>query len=219
MFDDSDKQLIAIAFQEGKLSTIDGEFIRCDHITPLLVAPVILMGYVLPLPCFIIGFGQVVIRDPAVLNRFYQRVMGTSWIINIVAGILICFAVLLLVYLFVQGWPQIQLTTQSFQEYLRERKTRQYRYGLLLTKHYFGLRCFTSPHQREPLILSRSEITDFYLGSEYSEISHFRNQYIVLKTMYANGKTEQLRLPSANLECKIDKLYSKLIDWFNGSLC
>lgn len=213
MAQDNGKPAIAAAFLQRRLKTLAGEFIPCDHITPLLVAPLIFIGYLLPLPALVLSFGQAIIRNPASVVNFYRRAEAMDWRTNLVGAVLALFVIGLSLWLFAEGWSQMLILWRGAREWRREHQTGECGYGLLLTKRYFALRCFEPPYDQEPLILSREEIAAFDLGSERSEASKQRVYYNVVQVVRSDGTQENIRLPAAAIDCSAHKLHAKFLAW------
>lgn len=204
------KQAIGDRFFEGDLSPDTDNFIPCDHTSALWFLPIMLGVYVLPLPILVIGFGVTIIRNPANLGQFYQRFVSTDWQGQMLGAILLLFISALSIGLFIQGLSTLRSAIFGVREYQRERKTGQYRYGLLLTKHYLALRTMEPPYQHDPLILGRREIDQFRMEYERVEGHNFR--YIVMVRRQSDGSTYAMRFP-CGIDCPKPTLYSKLKAW------
>ena len=120
------------------------------------------------------------------------------------------FIAILSIGLFIQGLSELRSSILGLREYQRERKTGQYRYGLLLTKHYLALRTMMSPYHREPLILGRREIEQFRM--EYERVEGHNTKYIVMVRRQPDGSTYAMRFP-IGIDCPRHTLYSKLRAW------
>jgi hypothetical protein len=213
MAQDNGKPAIAAAFTQRRLQTLAGELIPCDHMIPLLAAPIVLIGYVLPLPALMLCFGQAIIRNPVSVVNFYRRAQGMDWRTNLVGAMLALFAIGLSLWLFREGWPQLQMVWRSWREWRRERKTGECGYGLLLTQRYFALRCFEPSYDKEPLILSRDEIAAFHLGWERSQTGKQRIYYNLVQVVRSDGTEENIRLPATAIDCTAQKLHAKFLTW------
>ncbi len=210
---DAEKQALKDAFLEGRLTTIAGEFIPCDYVTPLLAAPFGFIANVLPLTALILCFGQAIVRDPKIVLWFYHRVLETDWQTNLFGGAIIFFVLWLCLKLFLEGWPKLRMVGLGMLERCRERRTGQYRYGLLITDQFLAIRCFKKAYIPCSRIFARAEIIQFYLCSERSELSNTRVQFVVMQHAHGDGPTQKLRLPTTHIDCNLRKLYYRLLAW------
>ena len=208
-----EQQAIAHAFTQGHLSDMEGQFFRCDYISPVLGAPFVFIGYLLPLPLLVFCFGQAIVRDPGVLVTVYASTLTLDWVTQLMLGAIAIGVTALLIWLFVQGYPSLKFTILGIKECSRERKTKQYRYGLLLTQQYFSLRCFRSQYYPQPKIIASDHIIGIYLRSEHSEASHHRTQYLEMRLQQPDDSVTSLRLPTTNIDCPIHTLLPQLTDW------
>lgn len=222
------KQAIANQFHQGKLKQSKGEFIPCDHWGAIIALPFIFIGYVMPLPLLVLCFGQYIIRKPASIINFYRRATELGWKEITFTGVAIAGIIAISTWLFLEGWPPTKLTIRGIKELSHERKTGQYRYGLLLTQKYLAIRSLSKFHSgyavdidgktintfaEEPIVLEKRKILGVYLCDEYSEASHQRNQFIVIQFAGTDGKTQRLRLPTVDLDIRVRLLFEKLKDW------
>jgi hypothetical protein len=225
---DTNKQAIATLFHQGKLKKVKGEFIPCDHWVAIIALPFVLIGYVIPLPALIFCFGQYIILKPASIINFYRRATELGWQGIAFTGVAIVGIIALSTWLFLEGWPPTKLTIRGMKELSHERKTGEYRYGLLITQKYLAIRCLRKFHPgysveisgqkintfaEEPIVLEKRKILGVYLCDEYSATSHQRNQFIVIQFAGTDGKTQRLRLPTVDLDIRVRALFEKLKDW------
>lgn len=225
---DVNKQAIAALFHTGKLNEAEGKFIRCDYWGAIIALPFVLIGYVMPLPLLVLCFGQYIIRKPVSIINFYRRATELGWQGITFTGVAIFGIIALSTWLFLEGWMPTKLTIQGMKELSYERKTGQYRYGLLLTRKYLAIRCLSKFYSgyaididgkqittfaEEPIVLEKRKILGVYLCDEYSETSHQRNQFIVVQFSGTDDKTQRLRLPTVDLDMRVRPLFEKLKDW------
>lgn len=210
-----DPQAIAHAFSQGYLSDMEGQFFRCDYISPALGAPFVVIGAILPLPLLVICFGQAIVRDPGVVVTFYERTLTLDLASQLLLGAIAIGVTAFTIWLFIQGYPIIKSTILGIKECSRERTTKQYRYGLLLTPQHFSLRCFRSPFYPEPTIIAIDQIVGIYLRTKYSEASHHHIKYLEMRLKQPDDSVKTLLLPTTNLDCPILKLLPQLTSWLS----
>ena len=204
------KQEIAERFFQGDLSPANDDFIPCNH-----MADVWLLPFVLPLPIAVIGtgifLGIALIHNPENLVQMYEGFMaldrkGKTRTI-VLALIPTIFAIVMAIACI---WT-VQSGLLALREWLRERKTGQYRYGLLLTKDYLAVRTLDSPNNQTPLILGRREISQFRMKMSGSGGDRYRS--IVMDRYQPDGTTHTMYLPCGAMKEPHSRIYSKLQTW------
>jgi hypothetical protein len=214
MADDDDKQRITDAFLQGRLSTFQGDFIPCDYCASAFLLPFLLMAYVCPILILLLSLVQTIL-DPSGLISVYQRIIESDLATNLVGAALALFVIVVGGGMFIAGIMPFWFTILSLSEWERERRTQEYRYGLLLTDRYFALRCFSESYQKSPFILSREQISGFALRSERGE--KVTRWFIVIEIKEADGTISAMRPPTTDLDTDTHKLHRQLVAWLSST--
>jgi len=204
---------ILTAFHTGQLDRLDGQFVPCDHFSLWFSMPFVAIAYIIPF----IGVVGVVLAlfDGSEQSQTYIRNFLNSDLPTQLLGLfLLSLAIGIASWQFFSYWPALQLDARGLRESLRERRTGEKRYGLMLMADWFALRCFSIGYH-DPFIVPRDRIRAFHLYSEYSATSHQPHQYIVMTADDADGEQHNYRLPDASLDVPAWKLHRLLTDWLD----
>ncbi|MEM7066961.1 MAG: hypothetical protein AAF572_27835 [Cyanobacteria bacterium P01_B01_bin.77] len=208
------KQEIAEHFFQGDLATANGDFIPCDHIMSLFSLPMaVFFTSLLVVPGITIGIAAI--RGPNInpdnLVQILKGFIAMDWQVQITGVVLLLLTVISYAWLLNKSISVFRSSVLGLQERQRERKTGQYRYGLLLTKDYLALRTLEPPYDQEPLILGRCEISQLRKMSSGS--GGARTQSIIMELYQPNGKTYAKRFPDEDIKEIQHQLYLKLRTW------
>lgn len=210
-------QTIANAFHTATLDHLNSPIIPCDYFTLWLTLPLTFIAHILPLLA-VIAIPLTLFLQPATLQTYYRNFITADRPTQALSLALIAIACAIALGQFLPYRHQLRLDLRGLRESWREHRTKQQRYGLILTPDHFALRCFAIGYE-QPRIIPRQTITAFSLRSEYSAASHERNRYIVMTTIAADGSEQHDRLPTATLDRSVRQLYATLTDWLDTPAC
>jgi hypothetical protein len=206
-------QAIANAFHTATLDRLNSPIIPCDYFTLWLTLPLTFIAHILPLLA-VIAIPLAYLLQPADLQAYYRNFLNSDHPTQALSLALIAIAYTIALGQFLPYRRQLRLDLRGLRESWREHRTKQQRYGLILTPDHFALRCFAIGYH-QPLIIPRQNITTFYLCSEYSAASHERHRYIVMATIAPDGSEQRYRLPGATVDRSVRQLYTTLTDWLD----
>ena len=213
---EQEKQDIAERFFQGDLSTKTDDFIPCDHSTSLCLLPMALF-FVSPLSIMAVSIGIALIRDPQglglVVAGMFKDSMALGWQGPIVVAVLLLLTAAPTIWMWNEGISAFRSVVLGCRERQHEQETRQYRYGLLLTKDYLAVRTLDPPYDQEPFILGRHEVSQFRMVSSGGGGGGARTRSIVMDLHQPDGTTRIKYFPAVSLKESQYKLHSKLRVW------